>query len=477
MKENRQLVVRQHGGCLSLDVVVKPHIPVTLICVDTVKPHLADKVIDWCLDQATFADVKLLTDKPGFKHAVKIDPVNGIEAYSNFMIRDLHRYVSSSHCLVVQWDGYILNADAWTPQFLSYDYIGAPWFQFGGLVGNGGFSLRSKRLLDLLARHPFGDQPHPEDNYISMRHRQELVSLGMRFPQPDLAARFAMEGRKWDGVDWYGDPTAWSGEFGFHSFLTDISSSQYKPLVFHHSGDMGDVIYSLPVIKALGGGMLWFSNDCRYPYPKAPHTPSQNWAHSMGTLLNQQNYIWKSQHTPKLPHSIDHDLNAFRQFYIKPKRDNFLNIFDLHQMAFDTKYPPGEPWLKVDEPLKIEGRPIVINRTLRYRNGNFDWLKYTQRYGNQMVFIGSPEEYGMFCGEYQANAVAYHPTETLLDVAQIIAGAKVFIGNQSCPLAIAHGLCQNVIVECWQANPNCSLRRNGAIYGLTHTPDIPKDWL
>jgi ADP-heptose:LPS heptosyltransferase len=72
-------------------------------------------------------------------------------------------------------------------------------------------------------------------------------------------------------------------------------------------------------------------------------------------------------------------------------------------------------------------------------------------------------------------------TETILDLARVIAGAGVFIGNQSAPMAIALGLGKNVIQECWQANPNCLFRRDNAIYfGVTTTDrelEIPKEWL
>ena len=61
-----------------------------------------------------------------------------LEGYSEFVIRELHKYVDTSHCLLVQWDGYVLNPKSWLPQFLDYDYIGAPWN--GNVVGNGGFS-------------------------------------------------------------------------------------------------------------------------------------------------------------------------------------------------------------------------------------------------------------------------------------------------------------------------------------------------
>ena len=64
------------------------------------------------------------------------------------------RYIRTSHVLFVQWDSWIVDPSMWRPQFLDCDYIGAPWWYRDGLnVGNSGFSIRSKALIDFLAAH------------------------------------------------------------------------------------------------------------------------------------------------------------------------------------------------------------------------------------------------------------------------------------------------------------------------------------
>ena len=74
------------------------------------------------------------------------------------------------------------------------------------------------------------------------------------------------------------------------------------------------------------------------------------------------------------------------------------------------------------------------------------------------------------------------PTANIMELARLIAGAGVLIGNQSAPMAIALGLGQNVIQECWQGNPNCLFpkRRNAIFWGVDTTDpniDIPPAWL
>ncbi len=83
---------------------------------------------------------------------IEIEEFSSLVEYSNFVFRRLHSHVSSSYIIVGQWDGFILNPELWDDDWLSYDYIGAPWPQFEPPynVGNGGFSLRSRRLLEAL---------------------------------------------------------------------------------------------------------------------------------------------------------------------------------------------------------------------------------------------------------------------------------------------------------------------------------------
>src|SRR6185503_18873241 len=106
----------------------------------------------------------------------------------------------------VQWDGFVIDAGSWREQFLEFDYIGAPWLQFadGYDVGNGGFSLRSRRLLEACAGADFIPS-HPEDVAICRTNRPMLEKMhGIRFADAQLAETFAFE------------RTAPRPSFGFH---------------------------------------------------------------------------------------------------------------------------------------------------------------------------------------------------------------------------------------------------------------------
>ena len=178
----------------------RPFLPdVTLVAVTSVALPATVLSLERSMRQADFAEVLLLSDRApqnadsaiGWR---QIERLCSRADYSRFMLRDLSRYVHTSHALCVQWDGFVLNGEAWDPAFLSYDYIGAVWphFDDGHNVGNGGFSLRSRRLLDACADLPV-DGEVGEDVLISRTCRAELEAKAIRFAPEAIARQFSYE--------------------------------------------------------------------------------------------------------------------------------------------------------------------------------------------------------------------------------------------------------------------------------------------
>ncbi len=176
------------------------HLPeLTLCVVDTRTPALALAALAQSMRQVRYGDVVFFThagvEAPPPVRVVPIAPLGSITDYSNFVLRELLPHVQTSHVLLIQWDGYVHDPLAWEPGFLAYDYIGAPWPQFAAPrnVGNGGFSLRSRKLLEAL-RDPRVRITHPEDICICHDNRELLeAGHGIRFAPPDVAARFSRE--------------------------------------------------------------------------------------------------------------------------------------------------------------------------------------------------------------------------------------------------------------------------------------------
>lgn len=192
---------------------------VTLLGIDCVDVDRLIRAITICEKYAKFGQVKLLTSQTtDYKNAVSIPHIGSIQEYSKFMIRELVNYVDTEYVLCVQWDAYILNPDAWTDDYLQYDYIGAPWwFSDDRNVGNGGFSLRSAKFLREVSKMPARNY-HPEDVVCCRLMNKYLTNKGIKFAPEELAHRFSHEGNaKYDRT--------WRKQFGFHDFeMTDISA-------------------------------------------------------------------------------------------------------------------------------------------------------------------------------------------------------------------------------------------------------------
>lgn len=139
--------------------------------------------------------------------------VNSKEDYSRFMIEDLAIcFPNHSHVLVIQSDGFIVNAEAWTDEFLKYDYIGAKWwFEDAFNVGNGGFSLRSTKLCQHIATSGTIAIKHPEDEVICRTYGKELKKAGFKFAPESIADKFSFEA--------YGKRSnEFKGSLGFHGY-------------------------------------------------------------------------------------------------------------------------------------------------------------------------------------------------------------------------------------------------------------------
>ena len=152
------------------------------------------------MEQCTFGDAILFSDqKPadGPYRWVRIPPLVSIDVYSRFCLYHLADFIKTPYALIVQWDGYVVNAAAWANAFRKYDYIGAAWhglFPPGvPLVGNGGFSLRSRKLLQASKKLPPVGNYH-EDRVICHVFGKQLEQReGIRFAPVKVADRFSYE--------------------------------------------------------------------------------------------------------------------------------------------------------------------------------------------------------------------------------------------------------------------------------------------
>ena len=186
---------------------------VTLLGMDSINIHRLTQAALKCNQNIRFKAVKLLgnLDIPEMGY-YRIPPLKCIEDYSKFVMKELYKYVDTEHVLIIHHDGYIVNPSAWNSEWLSYDYIGAPWSDRPQerCVGNGGFCLRSRRLLEIIATDPFITEFHPEDKIICRTYGEYLESkYFIKFAPKTDADKFSTEG-------WTKNQKQYNGEFGFH---------------------------------------------------------------------------------------------------------------------------------------------------------------------------------------------------------------------------------------------------------------------
>jgi hypothetical protein len=210
---------------------------VTLVCIESRHFGLAEWSLKKSLSQIKPARTYLFTSPSYLDNEVdpriELVPLTGqgsIEAYNRFVLRDLHRYIETDYVLVTQWDSFVYAHNFWSEQFLNFDYIGAPWPHHPNApVGNGGFSLRSRRLLKLTANQEFvvNSFSDPEDALICHTNRNYLEANGMRFAPIDLALRFSFESALEGG-------SFQPHTFGFHgvwNFPKVITPNELKTIV------------------------------------------------------------------------------------------------------------------------------------------------------------------------------------------------------------------------------------------------------
>jgi hypothetical protein len=246
-------------------------------------------------------------------------------------------------------------------------------------------------------------------------------------------------------------------------------------MIYKHSGTFGDLIYSLSVVKKMGGGTFAVQLNniekcvARYGYRPDEVDPAHQGRFRnedfdlLKPLLSRQSYIdqvtvWLGDH--------DVDLDQFRGVLFRGFEGNYVEAY---YRTFDlpvTADVYNETWLEADSK-RIA--PVVINRTFRYRcpNGTGTWQNLLEQanISQNGIFVGTPEEHKDF-EKSTGFRVNYYPVQDFKELADVIAGADLFMGNQSAAYSIAMGLGKSSVLEtikikplqnneCYFPRPNC----------------------
>lgn len=222
-----------------------------------------------------------------------------------------------------------------------------------------------------------------------------------------------------------------------------------EPLVFRHSGDLGDIVYGLASIRNLGGGILWLSQKGGQ---REPLTPTR--MNALVPLLEEQPYL--TVQPDQETEYVDYDFRYFRASHLTGKN---LALTHAEWCGADLNCF-NEAWLTVDNYKQTD--EVIINRTQRYCNDLFPWKKILGKSNRQGIFVGHIREHHDFEDEF--GSIDYKITSNLLEVAQVIEGSRLFVGNQSVCFAIAEGLKHHRIQETFPEAPDCMFESTNGFY-------------
>jgi hypothetical protein len=234
---------------------------------------------------------------------------------------------------------------------------------------------------------------------------------------------------------------------------------------YRHSGTLGDLIYSLSVVKKMEPGQFLVAlnniENCvsQYGYRPDEVDPAHKGRFTeqdfewLKPLLKRQSYIetvgtWRQGDAEPTV-----DLDRFRGTLFRGFEGNYVQAYHI---AFGLPFSLADydtPWLEAD-PVTI--KPMVVSRTFRYRDPAADavWKKMAEdgvldRLG---IFVGTKEEHEDFV-QVTGVAIPYHPVNNFLELANIVAGANLIMANQNFVYSLAMGLGKQTVLETIKIKP------------------------
>lgn len=241
---------------------------------------------------------------------------------------------------------------------------------------------------------------------------------------------------------------------------------------FKHFGLIGDIIYAIPAMKALAREKkihLHLLINQKSLYRKDMKHANQ------GKILTEKSVEMLAPLLLAQPEfavcdaltdqRVDYDLDIFRQY---PFDYNTNHICRWYFHTYGVSADLGKPWLQVNPDASFNNE-IVIARSFRYRAPGIRY-DFLQAYPN-ITFVGLPEEYEDL--KKAIPSLKYKKVNHFLELAQVIAGSRFFIGNQSFPFALAEGLKAKRILELCFECPNV-IPEGAHAYDFCYQPQFEK---
>jgi len=227
-------------------------------------------------------------------------------------------------------------------------------------------------------------------------------------------------------------------------------------MIIKFSGNLGDAVYTLCLIRNLGGkhDLVLCDNEI---HPLMPY-PFLKLAPVITPLIEAQPYV-KSLKVGN--HPADIDLCAFRHHIDRTKTLLHAQTVEAERILGGTLSRSTTPWLSCGDHSYSYDR-IIVARSARYHNPYFPWAEFVNRNLDRILFIGTRAEHHTFSQEF--GPVEFYYPKDLLEAAELIKTAGIFVGNQSSPHAVAMGLGVDIIQETSPVVPDCVYHRANVKY-------------
>ncbi len=209
---------------------------------------------------------------------------------------------------------------------------------------------------------------------------------------------------------------------------------------FYHTGEYGDLVAALPVVRALGGGdmVLGMQQPPFNCHNQNVTGITQERFNVIAPLLRVQSYITNVEFGFR---PVDYDISDFR------KCDCGYNATTTAWQATYLNIPNVDtsPWLTV--PTVKSHDKILVSKNCKYNNPQFPWSHIVDRYKNQILFLGLAQEHEEL--EHLTHSkIEFSLTSNLLEAAQLIAGASLGFYSASVLAWIAVGLgCPTIVSQ------------------------------
>ena len=172
---------------------------ITYVLIDTLHYQLSHYALQKSQERFPLRNTLIFSDNPrewGGHGIIQIPEIKTTADYNKVIFYELPKYLKTDFALVMQYDGFVLSGACFSERFLDYDYVGAPWPHHQNFcVGNGGFSLRSRKLICSLGEFlHYGDLHRAEDVVICRYLRARLEdALCIEFASSEMAQSFSYE--------------------------------------------------------------------------------------------------------------------------------------------------------------------------------------------------------------------------------------------------------------------------------------------